>query len=631
MDKIRPQDDLYEYVNGEWLKTAVIPDDRPMVGGFSQLDMEVEELMMKEMSAFEKGEKSSDILGVADAIRLYRLVKDVNKRNELDAEPVLPILSIVDSLGCVNCLNKNAYQLAMKGVDLPFNFMVDTDMGDARSNSFIIMGPTTILPDTAYYGTENGEALLKVYAENARKALGHTKLSAEDIDAFVEDTLAFDALVAKKVKSAVEWADYVNNHNPMSVDEVSEYLKPFDFRKFLSDIYGDKLPTTVDVYDPKAIKEFNGYYSKENFKLYKHWAYVKKLLAASKYLSEELHSISTAYRRAITGVAKDPVIEKEAYQVTSSVFAEPIGVYYGRTYFGEEAKADVVSLVKKIIATYQRRVAENKFLAEETKKKAILKLSTINIKMGYPDGVRDIYKQLTVDENDSYYDAMTKLNEVLLKENLGKLHKEVDRNEWLMPGHMVNACYDPQRNDITFPAGILQKPFYSIKQTVSENLGGIGAVIAHEVSHAFDNNGAHFDENGNIFNWWTEEDFKAFDEKTKAMIKQWDGIKFCNDVVNGELVVSENIADNGGLAVALDIMHQIEGTDFKLFFENWAKVWCSKAKEEFTLYLLKNDVHSPSKLRCNIAIRNFDEWYETFDVKEGDGLYLPKEERIIVW
>ncbi|MDD5791789.1 MAG: M13 family metallopeptidase [Erysipelotrichaceae bacterium] len=631
MDKIRPQDDLYEYVNGEWLKTAIIPDDRPMVGGFSQLDMEVEELMMKEMSAFEKGEKSSDILGVADAIRLYRLVKDINKRNELDAEPVLPILSIVDSLGCVNCLNKNAYQLAMKGVDLPFNFMVDTDMGDARSNSFIIMGPTTILPDTAYYGTENGEALLKVYAENARKALGHTKLSAEDIDAFVEDTLAFDALVAKKVKSAVEWADYVNNHNPMSVDEVSEYLKPFDFRKFLSDIYGDKLPTTVDVYDPKAIKEFNDYYSKENFKLYKHWAYVKKLLAASKYLSEELHSISTAYRRAITGVTKDPVIEKEAYQVTSSVFAEPIGVYYGRTYFGEEAKADVVSLVKKIIATYQRRVAENKFLAEETKKKAILKLSTINIKMGYPDGVRDIYKQLTVDENDSYYDAMTKLNEVLLKENLGKLHKKVDRNEWLMPGHMVNACYDPQRNDITFPAGILQKPFYSIKQTVSENLGGIGAVIAHEVSHAFDNNGAHFDENGNIFNWWTEEDFKAFDEKTKAMIEQWDGIKFCNDVVNGELVVSENIADNGGLAVALDIMHQIKGTDFKLFFENWAKVWCSKAKEEFTLYLLKNDVHSPSKLRCNIAIRNFDEWYETFDVKEGDGLYLPKEERIIVW
>ena len=251
--------------------------------------------------------------------------------------------------------------------------------------------------------------------------------------------------------------------------------------------------------------------------------------------------------------------------------------------------------------------------------------------MGYPDKVDDIYKEMTIDDNDSYFDSMLKINRINNRHNFNKLYKPVDKNEWQMPGHMVNACYDPNRNDITFPAAILQKPFYALSQKESENLGGIGAVIAHEISHAFDNNGAHFDENGNLYNWWTDKDNAAFKEMTEKMIKQWDGIPFGKSSVNGELVVSENIADNGGMAVTLEIMHSLENPDFKAYFTNWAKIWCQKAKDEYVDFLLKNDVHSPNKLRANIQVRNFKEWYETFEVTENDEMYIKEEDRIIIW
>ena len=277
------------------------------------------------------------------------------------------------------------------------------------------------------------------------------------------------------------------------------------------------------------------------------------------------------------------------------------------------------------------RVKKNNFLEEKTKEKAILKLSTIVIKMGYPDFVNEVYSKLVVDKDSSFFDSATSVRAKLVMNNLKKLYKPVDRSEWAMPGHMVNACYNPSANDITFPAAILQKPFYSIDQTISQNLGGIGAVIGHEISHAFDNNGAQFDEKGNLSNWWTERDYQGFKESTQKMIEQFDGIPFHGGKVKGELVVSENIADNGGVAVTLEIMHNIKNANFKEYFENWARIWCQKAREEYILLLLNNDVHSPAKLRANITLRNFPEWYETFGVTEKDQMYIEPSKRIIIW
>ena len=268
---------------------------------------------------------------------------------------------------------------------------------------------------------------------------------------------------------------------------------------------------------------------------------------------------------------------------------------------------------------------------EATKEKAILKLEKIEVKMGYPDKVDPFFDELVFDESDSLFNIVSSLSKIEKKHNFDELNKEVRRDKWVMPGHMVNACYNPFSNDITFPAAILQAPFYSIKQTRSQNLGGIGAVIGHEISHAFDNNGAKFDENGNLNNWWTKEDNKKFIAKTKAMIKQFDGIELPWGKVNGSFIVSENIADNGGMAVTLDIMKRMENASYEEYFVNWAKVWCMKAKEEYLKLLLAVDVHGPNVLRANMPPRNFEEWYKTFNVTKKDKMFIAPNKRVVIW
>ena len=631
--KIRIQDDLYEAVNGEWLKTAVIPEDRPTAGGFAELDQNVEKLMMADFRALAEGSKTTDIPEMKYAVALYKKVLDSERRNREGIAPALPLLDRIRAFKTVEDLNAAAPELLPMEFDLPLRMGVEADMGDATRNAFVVLGPDLILPDTTYYAEDNesGKQLLALYADMAAKVLAYTPLTEEEQKQTLADTLAFDALIAKKVKSQLEWSEYYKCHNPMPVDEVAELVAPFDIKGLLQALYGEKAPDTLIVYDPKAIREMKDYFSEENFGLYRNWAYVKTLLKATPYLSEELATLGKTYSRALLGVAVDPSLEKQAYQAASELYAEPVGVYYGRSYFGEEAKKDVVELVKKIIETYKLRIRKNGFLAESTKEQAIRKLSTIEIKMGYPDEIKEIWSKQVFDENESLLSIMLRLTEIRAKDVLEKLLKPVDRTEWLMPGHMVNACYNPSANDITFPAAILQKPFYSLQQSVSENLGGIGAVIGHEISHAFDNNGANFDEFGNLKNWWTEEDFKAFQGLTQDMIRQFDGIEFHGGKVNGELTVSENIADNGGMGVTLEIMHTLPEADYQAYFMNWARVWCRKAKEEYIQLLLANDVHSPNVLRANMQPRNFPEWYEAFGVTETDGMYLPPEKRISIW
>lgn len=632
-ERVRIQDDLYEAVNGEWLKTAVIPDDKATTGGFSTLAQNVEKIMMDDFKAFAEGKKETDIKEMRYAISLYKKILDTERRDREGVAPVLPVLEKIKALETVEDLNKAAKDFLLEGLELPISMGVTEDMADATKHAFIAYGPDIILPDTTYYAEDNesGKKLLEAYADMAAKILKYAPLTEEEQKTFLEDTLAYDALIAAKVKSQLEWSEYYKNNNPMDIEEVAKYVAPFDIKKVLGDLYGDKAPTIVVVYDPKAIKEMNGYFSEENLKLYTHWLYVRTLLNATTCLSVELKSLGTTYSRTLRGVASDPVLEKEAYQVASEMYKEPVGVYYGRTYFGEEAKKDVVDMVHRIIDTYKIRMKKNTFLAEQTKEKAIKKLSTMEVKMGYPDEIKEIWSKLIFDEDDSYYDAVCKISKIRMQDQLEELFKPVDRTRWLMPGHMVNACYNPNCNDITFPAAILQKPFYSLAQSLSENLGGIGAVIGHEISHAFDNNGAKFDENGNLNNWWLDEDFKAFEDLTKDMIKQFDGIEFHGGKVSGELTVSENIADNGGVGVTLEIMSTLDNADYQSYFKNWARIWCMKAKEEYIQLLLANDVHSPTAIRANMPPRNFKEWYEAFDVTENDQMYIAPENRISIW
>ena len=309
---VRIQDDLYEAVNGEWLKTAVIPADRPTTGGFSDLDQEVEKTMMADFAAFADGSKTTDIPEMKYAIALYKRVLDTERRNREGISPVLPLLNKIQSVKNAEELNSIAMDLVFEHVDLPINMMVTEDMQDATKHCFAIAGPEIILPDTTYYAEDNpvGKQLLALYADMAAKVLSFTPLSEEEQKQYLQDTLAYDALIAKKVKSQLEWSEYVKNYNPMPAEEVASYVAPFDIRKLLADLYGDEAPKTIIVYDPRAIKEMNGYFSEENFRLYIHWAYVKTLLGSTACLSEELYALGRTYMRALTGVAADPTVEK---------------------------------------------------------------------------------------------------------------------------------------------------------------------------------------------------------------------------------------------------------------------------------------------------------------------------------
>ena len=633
MDEIRVQDDLYLHVNKEWIDKAVIPDDKPRIGGFADLDEDVEKLLIGDFNKMSEGKLKCPDANVQKAVQLFKLVKNTEKRNSEGISPVMDRLHKIDSLKGLEDFNCALHEFVLSNINLPFALGVEVDFKHSLSHSLMITGPRAILPDVTYYRPEMEQqknALLGVWQAMVAQLLQLTDLTAEQQAQYVKDALEFDAVIATLVKSNEEWSDYPAMYNPMPVEEVAKLLAPVDFVKLLKDIFG-KLPDKVIVAEPRFLNGFSKLFNADNFVKYKHWAYITEYVGATSLLSEQVRAVGATYSNMLSGVAALPSIEKQAYRIASSVFSEPVGIYYGKTYFGEKAKKDVVDIVKEIIETYKGRVSKNDFLSEVTKQKAIRKLDKIVIKMGYPDKCGDLYDKLVFDSNDSLFNAMECLKKIRMQDNLSKLYKEVDRTEWPMPGHMVNACYNPTSNDITFPAAILQAPFYSIKQSRSENLGGIGAVIGHEISHAFDNNGAKCDEDGNLNNWWTEEDFKAFEERTHAMIEEFDGIELPQGKVNGTFIVSENIADNGGMAVTLEMMSHLKNADYQAYFYNWARVWCMKARPEFLQLLLAVDVHGPAELRANMQPRNFAEWYKAFGVTEKDKMYLPPEKRVTIW
>ena len=629
---VRVQDDLYQYVNGEWLKTAVIPEDKPRTGGFSSLDEDVEKQLMKDFADFAEGGELPDLPIMEDAVRLYKKALDSDARTEAGMKPLYPLLRKIKSIGTVAEFNENILDLFYARAEFPYTLEVMEDWKDTSRYTLAVMDPGLLLPDTSYYD----KPVMKFYMmmllkKMAKSLLKYSELTPKEQKQYLKDMIAFYDLLRRKALSSREYADYYKLYNPMPAEDVYQLSGDFDLKGLVEKLYGDGAPSMIAVSNPRFLEAFKDIFNEKNFPLFIHWCYARTVYKFASDLSPEIYAISSQYLNKLMGIKAMPPIEKQAYRFVSEMFDQPIGVYYGRKYFGEEAKADITSIVEKIIETYKERVRKNDILAEETKEKAILKLSSIKIKMGYPDNYDALFDTFKVAENASFFDAVQDIRLKKRKHDFERLNEPTDRGEWLMPGHMVNACYDPFKNDITFPAAILQKPFYSVDQKIEENLGGIGAVIGHEISHAFDNNGSHFDENGNLFDWWKEEDFKKFEGLTKDMTEQFDGIPFHGGKVNGGLVVSENIADDGGMAVTIEIMHTLPDPDFKAYFLNWGRIWCMKAKESYMKLLLTLDVHSPSELRANMMPRNFNEWYEAFNVKPTDKMYLPEDKRIVIW
>lgn len=626
------KDNLYLAVNGEWQRDAKIPSDKSSAGASMELDLEIEKNLMQEFHDFAVDESSVPDSIMLQAVKLYRLANNNDLLQKFHEKPILETIEAILSLQSLQTLSKRAAELSLNNTTLPIGLYVDPDMKDTAKNVVYIEGPDMILPDKSYYEDDNesGKKLLAKYAEVAEKLLlmvGYPILEAEEL---VKNALAFDKSIVPIVKSSEEWAEYTKMYNPMDFDEFVSKSQNFDLKAFVIDQI-KATPDKVIITEPRYLDNFDKLVNDDTFNNLKAWIVVRDLMSDASLLDEDFRQVYGEYQLALSGADELQSRTKYAYHLAEGTFDEVVGVYYGKKYFGEKAKADVRSMIEKMIVIYKQRINDSDWLGVETKKKAIVKLEKIVLKVGYPDKVRDIFKKLQIDESKSLYDNMAQISKTLKQDNLDQYHQAVDRTVWLMPGHMVNACYDPSRNDVTFPAAILQAPFYSLKQTSSQNFGGIGATIAHEISHAFDNNGAQFDEFGNMKNWWTEADYAKFKELTQQMIDQFDGIKYAGGKVNGTLVVSENIADVGGLRCALEAAKKEPDYDPKQYFIQWTKSWRFKATKEYDERLLATDVHAPQPLRANVMSQDMDEFFTAFGVTDKDGMWLEPAKRITIW
>lgn len=628
------KDDLYEAVNGEWVKQATIPDDKPATGGFQNLDDKVEKQLPADLDDFVAGKQHDQMPTenrFAELLKLYQLAGDFERREKEGTKPLLDGLKPVQALQSYADYQEHWLEFAKNGVAAPVLFDIDADMKNATVNALFAGAPGLILPDKSYYdqGNQQGPKLMALWKKNIGEVLPKFGFSADETQQLIDQTVAFDQLLVPHVKSAEEASDYSKMYNPQTLTEFADHTKQLDLAAIIEGLIGAK-PDKVIVTEPKYLAALDDILT-GHFELFKSWLIVNYIRSNAGLLTDELRELNGRYGRAVSGQKKPVNQKKYAFRMARGVFSQVLGVYYGRRYFGQAAKADVQRMVHSMVDVYKQRLQNNEWLSPKTREKAIVKLNELGIQVGFPNKVPAVYDKLHVDLSQSLMANLNNLSRVFLEDQFSKWGKKVDRNRWEMSAATVNAYYHPFKNIIVFPAAVLQAPFYSTEQSSSENFGGIGAVIAHEISHAFDNNGSLFDEKGNLNNWWTDEDRAHFKKLSQKMIDEFDGLPFAGQKVNGKLTVSENIADGGGLSCALSAAKKEDDADLKAFFINWARIWRMKATTQYMQLLLSVDVHAPNKLRANVQVKNLADFYTTFNVHEGDGMYLPEDQRVNIW
>ena len=626
------EDDLYEAVNGAWIKDAKIPDDKPATGGFNDLVDEIDKQMMADFEDYADGKKTSDDSRFNEMIKLYRVAKKFDLRKKVGPVPLQRLLASVTALDSYADYQKQWKNWVLMGLPSPVLFDIDADMKNATVYALFVSSPSLILPDKSYYEPakkDQHDQLMKLWAAMVKELLLKLDYTEEQAAQLIKEAQAFDALLAPNVKSAEEAADYSKMYNPQTVAELAASTDQLDLAAVIKQLVG-ATPDKVIVMEPAYFKALNNIL-KDHFDLFKSWALINVVRDNASYLDDEMREINGRYSRALSGSKKPVSQQKFAYYLARDIFSQVAGDYYGKTYFGPQAKADVHHMVEQMIAVYKQRLTNNTWLSKATRDKAVLKLDKLGIQVGYPDKIPSLYDHLKVDELESLIANLNQLSIVASKEMFSRWNKPVDRMRWEMSAATVNAYYHPFKNIIVFPAAILQAPFYSLKQTSSQNYGGIGAVIAHEISHAFDNNGALFDEYGNLNNWWTPEDSAHFKELAQKMIDEFDGLPIAGQKVNGKLTVSENIADGGGLSCALEAAKEEDDFNAQEFFINWATIWRMKATQQYEQLLLSIDDHAPQKLRANVQAQNQADFYTAFGIQPGDQMYKAPEDRVNIW
>ncbi len=632
IEKDAVRKNLYDAVNADWHATAEIAADKVTTGGFNDLADGVEKTLMADGKKLLDGEITPRNNYEEEYLKYYRLATDFDKRQADAAEPAQASIASIQALENVADLQEVAVDFTLQGLPLPFAAGVMEDLENVEVNGLHLTAISTILPDKTYYaeGNEAGPQLLAVYSQATHALLPLFGFNEEETADLVEKTLAFDQKIVPIVRSSEENADFKNMNNPRTLEEVVAYSENFDFKTYILELIGQE-PEKVNVIQPNFYENIDSLINDDIFAELKAWLIVNYVYSTTNYLSEEIRQVGGQYNLILTGQPEMLSQDKAAFYLAKGQFSQVVGNYYGETYFGPEAREDVRQMVETMKDVYAERLAANTWISPETAEKAVTKVKALGVFVGYPDYYPPHYDLLVVDENLSLYENYQKLNRATSEHRLGLYGKEVDKLEWGMPADMVNAYFNPTKNHICFPAAILQEPFYSLEQGHSKNYGGIGGVMAHEISHAFDNNGALFDSKGNMANWWKDEDYAAFEEKTKLVIEQYDGLETPAGPVNGKLTVSENIADLGGLTCALESLQREEDYSLEEFFENWARVWRQEARPEYQALLLNIDVHAPTTWRANMVPQNLDAFHETYNTQDGDPMYLAPEDRVEIW
>jgi putative endopeptidase len=636
--KVNPGDSFFDFANGSWAKATVIPADKPVWGGFVELD----ELSTKRTrTIIEEAAKSNARAGTTERKvgDFYASFMDEAAVEAKGIAPLKPYLDRVAAIRTTSDLARAFGELGASGVRTPFGADVDQDLKDnTRYSAYVGQGGLG-MPDRDYYLDDKNPKFVDAKAKYKTHIGNMLRLAGvADPEAKAERILALETKIAQDHWTRVQRRQIENLYNPMTKTELAAKMPGFDWNAYLA-ASGLGAVDRVIVAQPSALTGAAKLVASESIDTWKDYLTFRTISAAAPFLPKAFVDENFAFSgKILSGTPELPERWKRASGLVGSGMGEAVGQLYVARYFPPEAKAKADALVRNLIKAMDLRLGNLTWMAPETKAKARAKLAAFTPKIGYPDKWRD-YSTLEIRRGDLVGNAM-RASEFEHRRSLAKLGKPIDRGEWGMTPQMVNAYANPLMNEVVFPAAILQPPFFDPNADDAVNYGGIGAVIGHELSHHFDDQGRKFDAKGNLAEWWTEADIAAFKKLTDQMVAQYGGYEALpGGKVNGQLTLGENIADLAGLAVAYDAYHMslkgkparvIDGyTGDQRFFLGFAQVWRTKYRDALLQQLLTVDTHSPGTIRP-LVVRNFDAWYKAFNVRDGK-LYLPPEQRIKIW
>ena len=640
---VKPGTDFYQYAAGGWLKSHPLDAEHTNNGAFTDLYEEnqkrIQELILEYASKPQKKGTLEQKIGT-----FYNMLMDSVRLNREGWEPLKPTLARIAAVK-----SNKEYQLVTAELDrrgegtMMFGIGVGADMRNASMNIVAIGQGGLGLGTRDYYLNDDPQTVkvreaYKTYMKNLFKMVGNDEATAAKK---VEAIMAIETRIAKVSYSNVQLRDIDKNYHKMSYNDLVLNFPGIDWGNvFLQS--GFPPFDAVDVGQPEPIHEVEKILADTKLDDLKAYAEIKVISGATSQLSDAFRAESFKFSSVLSGAQQDRPRWKRAVATVSGVFGEAIGKLYVAKYFPESSKQHMIRLVKNLQEALGQRIQEATWMSAATKAQAKDKLDNFIVKIGYPDKWRD-YSGLQIDDKLSLYANMQNINEFLLQDELNrKVNKPVDKMEWGMTPQTINAYYNPTTNEICFPAAILQPPFFDPHADDAVNYGGIGAVIGHEMSHGFDDQGSQFDKTGNQRDWWTAQDKKNFQERSKVLVDHFGKVEVVNGKkVNGQLTLGENIGDNGGLNIAFRALQNsmkkkplktLDGfTPEQRFFLSWARVWAGNARPEYLEYLITVDPHSPNMARVNAALPEIDAWYDAFKIKKGDKLFIPANKRAHIW